>query len=223
MGAVSARTSTRSAMRSDSTASSPWPARAPPTRESDVVTSMPLAPTSAPLVSRVTARVPRLNARRGTTTSRAGASGIGRRRFRPAGGSGRRSGRRGCGPRDQALEAPLAPVVADQRDGGPIETQLRDLEPAAEEGEEPGTHDEGVGAQQLTREPGRISHDDLTERGAREERDVHLAHGDRGAERLLGGAHRGPPERLGLEVTGEHEESRRPAGRRLRRARRPGS
>ena len=34
---------------------------------------------------------------------------------------------------------------------------------------------------------------------------MHLAHGDRGAERLLSGAHRGPPERLGLEVTGEHK------------------
>ena len=165
---------------------------------------MPLAPTSGPFRSRVTASVPRLSGQARHDDVEGGGTGTGAGASAPP--AAPPADGRGRGPGHQALEAPLAVLAPGQGDGRGVEAHLRDLEPSPEERQEPRAHDQGLGPQQLAGKPRGIAHDDLPERGAREERDVQLAHGHGRAQSLLGGGDRRSAERLGIEVAGEHEE-----------------
>ena len=163
------------------------------------------SPRPAALSARARPRACRgVSARRGTTTSRAGGTGSGGGVSAPPAEPRRRAE---PGVRDTRRSKLHSPCSFRARvTVGSVETHLRDLEPASEERQEPRAHDQGLGPQHLAGKPRGIADDDLPEGGAREERDVQLADGHGGAQSLLGGGDRRPPERLGIEVAGEHEE-----------------
>ena len=67
----------------------------------------------------------------------------------------------GGGRTRQALEAPLAALVPEQRDVRGVEADLRDLEPASQERQEAGADDERLGPQELAGESRGIADRDL--------------------------------------------------------------
>ena len=197
--------SRRSATRIEAIVSCPAPDSVPPTRDQDVDSSMPSAPSKGPFRSL-------------SDGERAAVEDQVRHEDVEARGHGRKHGclRAGCrssrcgrGRRShgQALEAPLAALVSEQRDVRGVEADLRDLEPASQERKEAGADDERLGSQELAGDSRGIADRDLSQGGAREQRDVHPADGHRRAQGALGGADGRPPEGLGVEIPGEGEEA----------------
>src|SRR2546425_3677758 len=135
--------------------------------------------------------------------------GDGARRARGLGRAGGRAAPspRSRRPRAQPIVVPRSALPAREQDERALQRDPLDLQALAQEGPQAIADDEGVGAQEVARESGRIRQGHPGEGGAREDRDPDLADLDVRPEQVVGGSDDRLLERLGLEVAVQDDDA----------------